>query len=250
MRKTIVSLLVLAAAAAVAQAEPLKVKIGAASNQGDVTFTLSVAPSLGLVAGGGSVDVAAFIPVPMTAQQKVAAISSAVTNAGAAGTWRAVTVVGATNTMAFEHFVGGAWKAVESITNLVDTTGAGTQLQTKNQVVDFSLDINPAAVAVGSDAMGKPSFTTVSVSNTLTFTRANQAGDTGEELVTAFAAFLTEQQAEGVTVERTGATSLKITLDGTTPSALNLQVTDSGFLDKATAGMRVVSEPNSQVIDR
>jgi len=44
MRKTIVGLMVLAATAAVAQADPLKVKTGAALNAGDVGFTLSVTP--------------------------------------------------------------------------------------------------------------------------------------------------------------------------------------------------------------
>lgn len=249
MRKTIVGLMVLVATAAVAQAEPLKVKTGAAANAGDVTFTLSVAAPEGSDAGGGSVNVVAPISGAMSAQEKVAAIANAVANAGAAGTWRAVSAVGATS-VSFELLVGDTWRPVDSITNLVDTTGAGTQLQTKNQVVDFSLDINPGAVAVGTDAQGMPSFTTVSVTNTLTFTRANQPGDTAEALVGAFQSFLVEQQPEGVSVERTGPTSLKITLDGTSISAINLQVTDAGLLDKATAGATISPAGFSQVIDR
>jgi hypothetical protein len=249
MRKTIVGLMVLVATAAVAQAEPLKVTTGAAVNPGDVTFTLSVAAPEGSDAGGASVNVVAPIFGAMSAQEKVVAIADAVANAGAAGTWRAVSAVGATS-MSFELLVGDTWTAVDSITNLVDTTGSGTQLQTQNQVVDFSLDINPDAVAVGTDAEGMPSFTTVSVTNTLTFTRANQPGDTAEALVGAFEAFLIEQQPEGVTVERTGPTSLKITLDGSSTSAINLQVTDAGLLDKATAGATVSPAGFSQVIDR
>lgn len=249
MRKTIVGLMVLAAAAAVAQADPLRVKTGAALNAGDVGFTLTVTPPQGSDADGASVNVATPISGAMSAQEKVAAITDAVGNAGAAGTWRAVSAVGTTS-MSFEHLVGDTWKAVDSVTNLVDTTGAGTQLQTKNQVVDFNLDIHPGAVAVGADAQGMPSFTTVSVTNTLTFTRANQPGDTAEALVGAFEAFLVEQQAEGVTVERTGPTSLKITLDGSSTSAINLQVTDAGLLDKATAGATISPESFGQVIDR
>jgi hypothetical protein len=249
MRKTIVGLMVLAATAAVAHAEPLKVKTGAASNPGDVSFTLTVTPPEGSDADGASVTIAAPIAGAMSAQEKVVAITDAVGNAGAAGTWRAVSAVGATS-MSFEHLVGDSWTAVDSITNLIDTTGAGTQLQTQNQVVDFSFDIHPDAVAVGADAQGMPSFTTVSVTNTLTFTRANQPGDTAEGLVSAFEAFLIEQQPEGVTVERTGPTSLKITLDGTSTSAINLQVTDAGLLDKATAGATVSSAAFGQVIDR
>ena len=152
--------------------------------------------------------------------------------------------------MSFEHLVGETWTAVDSITNLVDTTGAGTQLQTKDQVVDFSLAINPDAVAAGTDAQGGQSFTTLSVTNSLTFTRANQPGDTAEDLVGAFEAFLIEQQPEGVTVERTGTTSLKITLDGASTSALNLQVTDVGLLDSATAGAVIDPGAAGQVIDR
>lgn len=250
MRKAIVSLLVLVAAAAVAQADPLKVKIGAASNQGEVSFTLSVAPAQGSLAGPETVPVVVSFADAMSAQSKVAAIADAVANTGDQGMWRAAYAVGATS-MSFEHLVGETWTAVDSITNLVDTTGAGTQLQTKDNVVDFTLTIDPSAVAAGSDALGGPSFTTVSVTNTLTFTRANQPGDTAEDVVGAFEAFLVEQQAEGVTVERTGATSLKITLDGTSTSALNLQVTDVGLLSNATAGA-VVVDPGAagQVIDR
>jgi hypothetical protein len=247
MRKTIVSLLVLAATAVAAHADPLKVKVGAASNQGEVSFTLSVSASEGY--DGESVAVNVSIADVMTAQDKVGAIASAVDNAEPVGTWRAVSVAGATS-MSFEHLVGDTWVAVDSVNNLVDTTGAGTQLQTQNQVVDFSLDIHPEAVAAGTDANGGPSFTSVSVTNTLTFTRANQAGDTAETLVGAFEAFLIEQQAEGVTVERTSATSLKITLDGTSTSALNLQVTDVGLLSSATAGARVIVGLGGQVIDR
>ena len=70
MRKTIVSLLVLAATAAVAQADPLRVKTGAASNQGDVSFTLSVTPAPGSDAEAASVDVAAPIAGAMSGQDE------------------------------------------------------------------------------------------------------------------------------------------------------------------------------------
>jgi hypothetical protein len=249
MRKTIIGLMVLAATAAVAQAEPLKIKTGAALNPGDVSFTLSVTPSQGSDVDGASVNVGAAISGAMSAQEKVAAITDAVGAAGEPGTWRVVSAVGA-SAMSFEHLVGDTWTAVDSVTGLLDTTGAGTQLQTKNQVVDFNLNIHPDAVAAGVDAQGLPSFTTLSVTNTLTFTRANQPGDTAEALVAAFEAFLVEQQAEGVTVERTGPTSLKISLDGSSTSAISLQVTDAGFLDKATAGATVLPAAFGQVIDR
>ena len=61
MRKTIVSLLLLAATAAVAQADPLKVKIGAAANHGEVSFTLSTAPPQGSLADAEDLAQETFI---------------------------------------------------------------------------------------------------------------------------------------------------------------------------------------------
>jgi len=248
MRKTLVSLVVLAASVAVAQADPLKVKVGAASIQGEVSFTLSVPPPAGTDLDAETVAVIAYVAGETSAQDKVLAIHEAVANAGVAGTWRAVSAAGATS-MSFEHLVGEAWTAVESITALVDTTGAGTQLVT-NQLVGFSLDIDPAAVAFGTDANGGPSFMTVSVTNTLTFTKAIQMGDTAETLVGEFEAFLIAQAAEGVAVERTGPTSLNVRLDSTSNAAINLQVTDAGLANLATASAFVGLSLDAQVIDR
>jgi len=230
MRMTVVAVMVLAASAVVAQADPLKLKVGAASNGGSVSFTLAAKGDSGVESVVVSVD----FPSAVTAQDKAAVIRDAVANAGVAGTWR--TGSSATVAMTFEHLVEGEWKPVDQIINLVDTTGSGTSLQTKDQAVDFSLDIDPYASASGYDLEGGPSFLTIAVTNTLTFTRAVEPGESAESLVAQFEAFLAEQEAEGVVVERTGPTSLRISLDGSSSAALNWQITDSGLLGEATAG--------------
>jgi len=270
MRKTVGILMVLAAWAVAAQAEPLRVKVGAASSEGEVSFTLSVElpadPSLeptpdtdtGTTPEEGSfpeetpapeespaeqrsAQVVAYVPGAMTAQEKAVLIYDAVAAADEPGTWRAVFVSG--TSMTFEHLVGEEWLGVDAIANLADTTGGGSQLQATDQVVEFSLDIDPFAFAFGFDMEGNPSFITIAVTNTLTFTRPIQMGDTAETLVGQFEVFLLEQEAEGVSVTRAGATSLKILLSGSSSSAINWQVTDVGLV--ATGGGEVVGDDGS-----
>lgn len=230
MRMTVVAVMVLAASAAVAQADPLKLKVGAATNGGSVSFTLAAKGSSEVESVVVSVD----FPNAVSPQDKAALIRDAVAQAGVVGTWRAA--ASATVAMTFEHLVDGNWKPVDQVINLVDTTGSGTSLQTKDQAVNFSLDIDPYASASGYDMEGGPSFLTIAVTNTMTFTRAIQPGESAESLVAQFEAFLVEQEAEGVVVQRTGATSLRIRMDGSSSAALNWQVTDSGLLGMASAG--------------
>jgi hypothetical protein len=233
-------MMVLVASVAVAQAEPLKLKIGDGSTPGQVSFTLSATTSSvdplsgATVSSTESADVIAYAEGAVTASDKAALISQAVENSGEYGTWRAVPVF--TAVLTFEHLVGDTWVPAGAISSLLDTTGSGTQLYTSDPVVAFSLDIDPFAAATGFDEQGLASFLTVSVTNSLTFTRAVQAGDTAELLVNAFEAFLVAQQAEGVQVTRTSPTSLSVQLQGTSGAALNWQVTDVGLLQVATAG--------------
>jgi len=255
MGRVFVVMMVLVASVAVAQAEPLKLKTGAGSGPGQVSFTLSatttsVDPLSGAtVSSTESADVVAYAEVALTASAKAALVSQAVENAGEFGTWRAVPV--SATVVAFEHLVGDGWVPAGSISSLLDTTGSGTQLYTSDQLVAFSLDIDPFAAATGFDEQGLPSFLTVSVTNSLTFTRAVQAGDTAEVLVNEFQAFLVAQQAEGVQVTRTGPTSLSVKLQGTSGAALNCQVTDTGLSQGATAGAVVgPSILDSQLIER
>ncbi len=240
MRKTVVFMTVLVASVAVAQAEPLKLKIGAGSSQGQVSFTLtatttSVDPVSGdTLTSADSVQVTAYANGPVAASDKTALISQAVADSGEYGTWRAVPVTAAV--LSFEHLVGDVWVPVDTIANLLDSTGSGTQLYTSQPAVAFNLDIDPFAVATGFDEQGLPSFLTVSVTNSLTFTRAVQPGDTADLLVSEFQAFLAAQQAEGVQVTRTSPTTLSVQLQGTSGGALNWQVTDIGLAQAATAG--------------
>jgi len=255
MRKTVVLMMVLVASVAVAQAEPLKLKTGTGSGPGQVSFTLSatttsVDPLSGdTVSSTESADVVAYADGALTASAKAALVAQAVESSGEYGTWRAVPV--SATVLAFEHLVGDAWVPSGSISSLLDTTGSGTQLYTSDPLVAFSLDIDPFASATGFDEQGLPSFLTVSVTNSLTFTRAVQAGDTAEVLVNEFQAFLVAQQAEGVQVTRTGPTGLSVKLQGTTGAALNWQVTDTGLFQGATAGAVVgPSILDSQLIER
>ena len=255
MRKTLVLIMVLVASVAVAQAEPLKLKTGAGSGPGQVSFTLSatttsVDPLSGATVGSTeSVDVVAYAEGALTASAKAALISQAVENSGEYGTWRTVPV--SATVLSFEHLVGDAWVPAGSISSLLDATGSGTQLYTSDHVVAFSLDIDPFAAATGFDEQGLPSFLTVSVTNSLTFTRAVQPGDTADVLVSEFQAFLVAQQAEGVQVTRTGPNSLSVELQGTSGGALNWQVTDVGLMQVATAGAVVAPTIlDSNVIDK
>jgi hypothetical protein len=241
MRSTVGFLmLVLAASATAAQAGPLKVKIGAASNQGEVSFTLSMN-------SGDSVYVSVPLAAAASPAEKAAAICDAVGNADVLGTWQAVPATAGV-AMSFQHLVDDGWVDVDSVIGLADTTGAGTQLETKDQIVDFTLDLDPEAMATGFDLDGGPSFITISVTNTLAFTRAVQMGDTAQSLVDQFEAFLAEQAPEGLSVTRTGPTSVKIRLDGSS-SALNWQVTDTGLMLVAR-GSGVLVPINASLIER
>jgi len=256
MRKAMVLMTVLAASVAVAQAEPLKLRVGAGAGQGQVSFTLSATTnSVDPVSGNtlsttDSADVTVYADGALTASAKAALIAGAVGNAGEYGTWRAVQVT--STTLAFEHMVGDLWVPATAVSALVDTTGSGTQLASPERQVAFNLAIDPSAVAIGFDELGAPSFLSVSVTNSLTFTRAIQPGDTADVLVSEFEAFLTAQQAEGVQVSRTSPTSLSLSMAGTSGAALNWQVTDLGLTQSATA--EAVVAPNtlidSTVIER
>jgi hypothetical protein len=241
MRKAVgFFILALAVSVTSAQASGLKIKVGAATSEGSVGFTLSH------VASGETADITVPISAGALPADKVTAIADAVANFGLPGTWRAVpATVGAA--MSFQHLVADEWVDVDSITALTDTTGGGTQIETLDQLVDFTLDLDSEAVASGIDLQGAPSFITISVTNTLTFTRTIQAGDTAQSLMDQFEAFMAEQGAEGVSVTRTGPSSLKIHLDSAS-SALNWQVTDTGVLVARGSGQ--IIERDASLIER
>ncbi len=203
-----------------AQAGGLKIKIGAAAGEGTVDFTLSMK-------SGESVEVAVPLPAGAAPADKAAAIADAVANAGD-GTWRGVPATVGVG-MTFQHLVGDEWVDVDSVSGLGDTTGGGTQIETHAPIVDFTLSLDSDAVASGFDLQGGPSFITISITNTLSFTRTIQPGDNAPSLVDQFEAFLAEQAPEGVSVTRTGSGTLKIHLESSS-SALNWQITDTGLM--------------------
>ena len=240
MRNTVGFLmLVLAASVTSAHAGGLTIKIGAAPNDGNVNFTLSN------VASGDSVYVTVPVVAGASLADKAVAIGDVVANAGVPGTWRAVpATVGVALT--FQHLVADEWVDVDSITGLADTTGGGTQLETRDEIVDFTLDMDAEAVATGFDLEGGPSFITISVTNTLAFTRAIQTGDTPQSLVDRFEAFLAEQGGEGLSVTRTSPTALKVRLT-TSSSALNWQVTDTGLMLVANGSGQIITRDASLI---
>ncbi len=144
--------------------------------------------------------------------------------------------------------MGEFWLDVDLITGYSDTTGSGTKIESVNKVVAFTLALDEAAVAVGYDGMGEPSFIMVTVTDTLTYTRALQGGETPEVLLDALQAFLAAEAGEGVTVTRSAANVLTITLRYE-DSQVNWQVTDLGFESGAKAEALSV-ESNGNMIRR
>jgi len=224
--------LFLTATAPPAFSEALKMTVGKADVAGTVSFTLG--------AGEETLQVAVVIE-PMTAAEKAAALSAAVTAQDPSGTWRALATGAA---LSFEHMVDGVFQDADLIGNISDTTGAGTGLAKSDAVVMFKLQIDEAAVATGLDAAGGPSFITVSMTGTLAWTHPIPAGETAVQLVDFFYAFLLDQAGAGVLVTRTAPTTLEIELSSQAAS-LNWQITDTGLMPYAKGGGR-----DAGVIDR
>ena len=199
--------------------QAVELKVGPAYLSGFVSFLLSTS------ANGDAVSIEAVVDqAPLTATQKVEVVAAAVA-AEPSGSWRAA---GDGGTLTFQHLVGDTWENVDVVAAFTDTTGAGTKLTSSDTSVAFSLSLDEAAVAVGYDAMGEPSFITVSVTDTLTWTQALQGGETAQTLLDAFERFLAAEAGEGVEVARTSASSLTVVLHYE-ESHLNWQVTDLGL---------------------
>jgi hypothetical protein len=216
----------LVAIAAPASAGPMCLKVGSATSEGVIRFALHHAAS------GDSHQVEVSIPGPLDAQPKATAVAEAVAALDASGTWRStVTSTGLT----FQHLVDLVWADVDTISDLVDTTGSGSKLSTNGNVVDFTLDIDPEAMASGVDAIDAPSIVTVTLTDTLTWTRAVQYGQTAADLLDQFEAFLREEAGEGVLVVRQSPSAMQITLLYDS-SQMNWQITDTGLQPAAKAG--------------
>lgn len=222
----------LLAAAPVAFSDALKMSVGKATVAGSVAFTLE--------AGEASLSVEVALE-PMSAPEKATALSAAVTAQDPSGTWRGV-ANGASLT--FEHSVDGVFSGVDAVTGISDTTGSGTGLGMKDNSVKFKLAVDEDAVASGLDAAGNPSFLTVSLTDTLTWTHPIQAGQTAGQIVDLLQAYLLDQAGSGVEVTRTAATSIQIQLFYEN-SSLNWQITDTALKPKAKGGGK-----DAGVIDR
>jgi hypothetical protein len=198
---------------------PLKLKVGDATAFGAVGFTLMT------TSNGDTLRVDLAVG-PMMASDKAIALKQAVAALDPWGTWQAVTS-GAELT--FQHLGAGTWQTVDSISNITDTTGGGTVLETLGAAVDFNIGIDPAAVASGMNAMGNPSFITVSLTDTLTWTYAVQPGDSAQSILDLLQAFLVAQGGAGVTVSRPSLTTIAIKLQYNI-SSFNWNLTDTGLL--------------------
>jgi hypothetical protein len=209
-----------------------ELKVGPAYNAGYVTFTLST------LVNGDVLGVEAVIDGPMDATAKAMVVAAAVANADPTGDWRA-TLSG--SKLTFQHKVLGLWLDADLITGYSDTTGSGTKIESVDNVVSFTLTLDEGAVAFGHDAMGEPSFIMVTVTDTLTYTRPFQGGETPEAVLDALQAFLAAEAGEGVTVTRASANSLVITLRYE-DSQVNWQITDLGFEAATTAEGLLLSE--------
>jgi hypothetical protein len=200
-------------------AAPLKLKVGDATVFGGVGFTLMT------TSNGDTLRVDLAIG-PMMASDKAIALQQVIATLDPLGTWKAVTSAAE---LTFQHQIGGTWQTVDSISNITDTTGGGTVLETSGAAVDFHIDIDPTAVASGTNAMGNPSFLTVSLTDTITWTYAVQPGDTAQSVLDLLQAYLATQGGAGVTVSRPSLTTIAIRLQYNI-SSLNWNLTDTGLL--------------------
>jgi hypothetical protein len=130
--------------------------------------------------------------------------------------------------------VDGVFQDLNSITGISDTTGAGTRLASSGNAM-FQLDLAVDAVASGLDSAGNPAFMTVSLTDTLAWTHAVLAGETAQQIMDQFSAFLLDEGGVGVQVSRTSAAGIGIQLDYDT-SSLNWQITDTGLTPYAKGG--------------
>ncbi len=218
--KTLPFLLTLVALALPAQGQPLELKVGRADVAGEV--------NLALVQGEASLVLS--VPLePMSAQQKSAALAQAVAN-DPSGVWRAV-ADGASIT--FQHLTDGEWQDVDAVREVSDGTGSGTQLSAAGTLSRFTIELPADVAASGLDALGKPAVFTVTMTDTLTFTHALQAGETAEQVFDQLQAFLLEEAGAGVEVTRPGPASLVLGLSYA-QAAFNWQVNDTALRPKAS----------------
>jgi hypothetical protein len=242
--------LVFLASAATLGAEPVRLRMGAATTDGTVRFTLS-APTAEATSEdpvvAGSPETATFevaVAAGASATAKAELVRKAVA-ADPSGRWSAV-VSGAS--LKFLYLAGEEWVEVQAVTRVSDTTGGGTQLSLRGNAVDINIHVSLDAVATGVDATGAQSFFTVSLTDTLTWTRAIQPGEGVVSLIDALQAFIEAQGSEGVLVVRESANSLSVKLFYT-ESQVNWQLTDTG-LQESLWGRATGFINNAGLIDR
>ena len=198
---------------------PVELKVGPAHAAGIVSFVLGVSSN------GDSLAVEAVVGEAMDASSKGALVAEAVANADPTGGWQASNNAGR---LTFVHLVGEAWANVDVITGFSDTTGSGTKVKSSDTAVAFTIAMDEAAAAVGYDGMGEPSFITVTVTDTLTWTRALQGGETPRGPAGCLPGVPGLRGGRGRRVTRNSASSLTVLLHYE-DSQVNWQATDLGL---------------------
>jgi hypothetical protein len=244
--------LVFLASAVTLGAEPIRLRVGAATTDGMVRFTLSAAAAASQAPSGGPVlaetpETATFeVPVApgMSATAKANLIRAAVA-AEPSERWSAM-VSGAS--LKFLHLEEETWVEVVAVTDVSDTTGGGTQLSIRGNAVDINIHVSLDAVATGVDAAGAQSFFTVTLTDTLAWTHAIKPGEGVASLLDALQAFIEQQGSEGVLVVRESENSLSVKLFYT-ESQVSWQLTDTG-LQPSLWGRATGYIHNAGLIDR
>lgn len=218
--KTVPLLLTLAALASPASGQSLELQVGRADIAGVVQATL--------LHGESSLPITLELQ-PMSATEKAAALAQAVA-ADPSGAWQAVADG---SSLAFQHLVEGEWQGVDAVKDVSDDTGSGTRLAGAGTLTTFTLELPEDVVASGLDAAGQPAVFTLTLTDTLTFTRALQAGQTAQQVFDDLQTFLQDGAGAGVQVTRPGPASVIVSL-AYAESSFNWQVTDTVLRPKAT----------------
>ena len=112
-----------AEAASGASVPAVELKVGPAHVSGFVSFVLSTSVN------GDTVSIEAVVDqAPLGASEKAEVVAAAVA-AEPSGSWRAA---GDGGRLSFQHLVDDTWENVDLVSNLTDTTGAGTKLKSSD----------------------------------------------------------------------------------------------------------------------
>lgn len=216
--------------AALAGAEPLRLKVGDSTTHGTVKVTLVT------TATGDSLQISADVEQGVLASSKAILIKNAVTLADPL--WFAH-VRG--NSLEFKHWVAGEWIDVDQITRFADTSGGGGRLE--GSIVAFRLEFGAGASASGMDPREQPSLISVALTGSLTWARPLSAGVSLAAILDDLESFARRNGGKGVKVRRDTPTALVLlaACKDSSPNYINWEVTDTRLLPFLSADGRHVA---------